>query len=78
MSAPRLTDGRVTLRAPREEDVPPYAAAILDDPQLAELNGEDETPSEEDVRERFARPWAEVPDLRSFEFTPQPRGSSER
>ena len=78
VSAPRLTDGRVTLRAPREEDVPPYAAAFLDDPQLAELNGEDETPSEEDVRERFARPWAEVPDLRSFEFTPQPRGSSER
>ncbi len=39
MTAPRLTDGRVTLRAPREEDVAPYAAAFPEDAQLAERRG---------------------------------------
>jgi RimJ/RimL family protein N-acetyltransferase len=68
VSAPRLTDGRVTLRAPSEEDVTPYAAAFRDDPQLAELNGEEENPSEDAVRERVARPWVEPPELRAFEF----------
>lgn len=69
MTAPTLTDGRVTLRAGRDEDVAPYAAAFRDDPQLAELNGEDEHPSEDAVRDRVARPWVDPPELRAFEFT---------
>jgi RimJ/RimL family protein N-acetyltransferase len=68
LKAPRLTDGRVTLRAQQESDVDAHVRAFAEDAELARLLGyeQDETP--EGVRRRMRRTYAEPPELRQFEF----------
>ena len=52
LTAPaRLADGVVTLRAPRADDAPAFAAAFVDDPRLGALVGFEEDPDEAWFRE---------------------------
>jgi len=66
--APRLTDGRVTLRAQQESDVEAHVRAFVDDSDLARLLGYERDTDAEEVRRRIARPYVSPPKLRSFEF----------
>jgi RimJ/RimL family protein N-acetyltransferase len=51
----RLGDDLALLRAPRESDVGPYAAAFRDDPILGRRLGFDGDPDENEARQRFAQ-----------------------
>jgi ribosomal-protein-alanine N-acetyltransferase len=49
----RLADERVTLRPPRPDDAPAFAAAFVDDPELGALLGFEKDPDEEWFRANF-------------------------
>jgi len=68
VTAPRLEDAAVRLRPLEERDVVAYAASFSDDPELANLLGVEAAPAKDEVRARLARPWAEPPELRGYEW----------
>lgn len=68
MSPPRLTDGRVVVRALEEKDVDAYLAAFEEGASLLNLLGYEEAPSREDAERWLAANWVEPPELRSWEF----------
>ena len=63
-----LSDGQVSLRPLRPEDVPAYAAAHRDDPDLGRLLGAEHDPSEPAVRERIGRQRERAAEGRSIEL----------
>jgi [ribosomal protein S5]-alanine N-acetyltransferase len=53
IALPRLGDGHTTLRPLTIDDVPAYAEAFQDDPELGKLLGIDSDPDEASLRERI-------------------------
>lgn len=68
MTAPVFEANGVRLRAVEERDLPAYVAAFRDDPDLGELLGVEEDPTEEALRSRLGGEWADPPKLRSNEW----------
>lgn len=68
MGAPRLTDGRVVVRALREADVDRYVAAFDEGDSLLNLLGWEQRPTAGDVERWFAENWVEPPQLRAWEL----------
>ena len=68
MTAPRLTDGVVTVRALSPSDVEPYVGAFRDDPELGNLLGYERDADAAHVRHWLDAPWTEPPELRQREF----------
>ena len=68
MSAPRLTDGRVVVRALEEKDLERYLGAFAEGESLLTLVGFEEPPDREAAERWFAENWVEPPELRVWEF----------
>ena len=68
MSLPRLSDGRVVVRALEEKDVDAYLASFDEGEPLLNLVGFEERPARADIERSFAEHWVEPPDLRAWEF----------
>jgi RimJ/RimL family protein N-acetyltransferase len=68
VSAPVLTDGSVTVRGMQVGDVDGYVAAFRDDPELANLLGDEEDAEADDVLRWVNAAWAEPPGFASWEF----------
>lgn len=68
MSVPRLSDGRVVLRALREDDINDYLAAFDEGDCLLNLLGFEEPPSRDRIERWLEHNWVEPPEMRSWEF----------
>lgn len=68
MSAPILTDGRVTLRAIQEKDVGTYLRAFAEGDEFLSLLGYDDVPERARIERYFDYNWLEPPELHSSEF----------
>ena len=68
MSVPRLSDGRVVVRALEEKDVESYLAAFAEGEPLLNLLGFEDVPDRERVERSFASNWVEPPELQAWEF----------
>jgi ribosomal-protein-alanine N-acetyltransferase len=77
VSAPVLSDGTVTVRQLREADLDGYVEAFRDDPELANLLGDEADAEPQDVLRWVRATWAEPPDLRSWEFAIADAGSDD-
>src|SRR3954451_1324599 len=68
MSAPRLTEGSVVVRALQEQDIVPYMRAFEEGESLLNLVGYEEAPSRERVERWLGSNWVDPPEMRAWEF----------
>ena len=68
MSAPRLTDGRVVVRALEEKDLGRYFGAFSEGAHLLNLVGYEEPPDRAAAERWFAVNWVDPPELTAWEF----------
>jgi RimJ/RimL family protein N-acetyltransferase len=68
VSAPRLTDGRVVVRALEEKDIEPYMKAFDEGESLLNLVGYEEVPTRDRVERWLGDNWLDAPELRAWEF----------
>jgi RimJ/RimL family protein N-acetyltransferase len=68
VSAPRLSDGRVVVRALEDKDIEPYIAAFDEGESLLNLVGYEEGPTRERVERWLGDNWVDPPELEAWEF----------
>jgi RimJ/RimL family protein N-acetyltransferase len=68
VSAPRLTDGRVVVRALEQKDIEPYIRAFDEGESLLNLVGYEEVPTRDRVERWLGDNWVDPPELRAWEF----------
>jgi RimJ/RimL family protein N-acetyltransferase len=68
VTAPVLSDGVVSIRRLRADDIAPYVAAFRDDPALTNLLGYEEQPDAPHVQRWVDAAWRGPPELRQWEF----------
>jgi [ribosomal protein S5]-alanine N-acetyltransferase len=75
MGAPHLTDGRVTVRGLRSDDIPLYLEAFAEGDALLNLLGYEEPPDREWIEGWLDERWVDPPELESWEFVVADGGS---
>lgn len=68
MSAPIFSDGVVTLRPLAEKDFAAYVGAFDEDPELANMLGVEDDPTDDSLRTQMDREWFDPPLLRGYEW----------
>jgi RimJ/RimL family protein N-acetyltransferase len=68
ITPPGLRNGQLVLRLVRDGDLPAYAAAFTDDPDLGRLLGSENDPTEESLRGRLERVPSLLADGRMIEL----------